>query len=69
MSEGPIPWTAIYTYARVHGVNDPAEIDRLSAILKRMDIAYMEYMSKQRDKRMKAREKGAAGRPGMSARN
>lgn len=44
MVEGPIPWTAIYQYALAHGIRDPDEIDRLSALVKRMDIRYLSHV-------------------------
>ena len=50
MMEGPIPWTAIHQYAVAHGVYDPDEIDRMSAVIKRMDIAYMEHRHKDTKK-------------------
>lgn len=48
MGEGPIPWTAICQYAHAHGIFDSDELDRMSAIIKRMDIAYLTY--RQKDK-------------------
>jgi hypothetical protein len=47
MAEGPIPWTAIYQYAAAHGIRDSDEIDYLSAVVKRMDIAYLDYRHKK----------------------
>lgn len=47
MVEGPIPWTAIHQYSVAHGVYDPDEVDRLSALVKRMDIAYLTHVRKK----------------------
>lgn len=47
MVEGPIPWTAIYQYALAHGIHDSDEIDRLSALVKHMDMRYLTHVRKK----------------------
>lgn len=47
MVEGPIPWTAIHQYAAAHGVHHPDEVDRLSALVKRMDMVYLSHVQQK----------------------
>ncbi len=52
MSEGPIPWSAINTYAERHELTDD-DYDRFFILIRVMDVAYLEH----RDKKRAAKEK------------
>ena len=51
MAEGPIPWTAINDWALRYGINGE-DFERLVTIIKKMDVAYIEYRSKKHKKNM-----------------
>lgn len=57
MSEGPIPWTAVVEYAKHSGITDLDEIERFTILMRKLDMAYMEHRSKERDSKSKKSSK------------
>ena len=43
MTLGPIPWSSIVSWARLHGVKDPDDIDELISIIRAVETAIFEY--------------------------
>lgn len=58
---GPIPWTALYTYAQAHGISEGEELARFTGLIRAMDSAYIEDINK-RHQRSKISEKPAIGK-------
>lgn len=57
MSEGPIPWSALNTYAEREGLTDD-DYDRFSSLIRAMDAAYLGHRDKKREAK-EAQEKRA----------
>ncbi len=47
---GNIPWTAMHDWGRVHGLTvDATEFDRFVALIRAMDVSYLEFHKAQHD--------------------
>jgi hypothetical protein len=47
MSIGPIPWTAMATYADRNGFSDPDDFDDFIEVLTALDGAYLDHVQKK----------------------
>ena len=50
---GPIPWTAIDTYARRHGIRDPEEFTTLKELVTAIDRDYLKFLDEDRERNKK----------------
>lgn len=58
---GSIPWTAMHDWGRIHGITvDAVEFDRFVALVKAMDVSYLEFHKAKED--TEAKRKPKAGR-------
>lgn len=50
-SLGSIPWTAVDTYAKRFGIEDPEEFQLFKEIVLKIDREYIKWHNEQRDKK------------------
>jgi hypothetical protein len=55
MSEGPIPWTAMHTYAQSEKL-DPEETEYFMVLLQMVDMMYLSYRDKEQKRKQVSKQ-------------